>query len=316
MATSNSPFAVDLPNKQIPKNTLTTIEQFDQESNEPDSENCCHDKCCSCFNQWWNVKFKHQRKIMHIVEKTIFHIGIIVLVLVDCVLVIAELMLDFLFLNNKCSRNTGKSDKEEKECPGLELAIEILHFGSIFLLAIFVVEVLTKIYAFGKKWWNFREKKMEWLDAIIVIVSFAVDVYFAKRQSALAEISLLFISLRLWRIVRIINSVAQSIRSQDETAKKDLANTYTQIVELLLDVLSKKTEVTKELRQDLTRQNVDNIIENFTTIDQSCHSILTHCPKPSSRNAVIGIAQNLQDALEKVRSTSSSLGFKKTTTYS
>jgi hypothetical protein len=105
----------------------------------------------------------------------------------------------------------------------------------------------------------------------------------------------------------LIKGVAQSIRSQDETAKKHLAQTYTQIIELLLTVLTKKTEVAGELRHDLTIQNFDQIIEKFTSIDQLCRSILTHCPKPSSRNAVTDIAQSLQEAIEKIRLTSSTL---------
>ena len=111
----------------------------------------------------------------------------------------------------------------------------------------------------------------------------------------------------------MISGVAQSIRSQDETAKKDLANTYTQIVESLLDVLDKKTEVAVEIQQDLTRENANKMVEKFRSIDQLCRSILAHCPKPSSRNAVTGIAQNLQDALEQVRSSSLTMGIKKTT---
>lgn len=113
--------------------------------------------------------------------------------------------------------------------------------------------------------------------------------------------------------LRMISGVAQSIRSQDETAKKDLANTYTQIVESLLDVLDKKTEVAVEIQQDLTRENANKMVEKFRSIDQLCRSILAHCPKPSSRNAVTGIAQNLQDALEQVRSSSLTMGIKKTT---
>lgn len=201
MAKAESPFAVDLSPGHISRNTLTTLDQFDEELNEPESDGCCRDRCCSCFNRWWNVKFPHQRAIMHTVEKTAFHIGVIVLVLLDCVLVIGELMLDFIYLNQKCSHKPKNAGAEEETNPGLKLAIEILHFGSIALLAIFVIEVLTKIYAFGKKWWNFRSKKMEWLDATIVIVSFTVDVYFIKGESVIAEISLLFISFRLWRIV-------------------------------------------------------------------------------------------------------------------
>ncbi len=74
-----------------------------------------------------------------------------------------------------------------------------------------------------------------------------------------------------------------------------------------MNVSNKKTEVASELRQELTRENVEKIIEKFTSIDESCRSILTHCPNPSSRNAVTDIAQHLQDALEQIRLTSSTL---------
>ena len=50
------------------------------------------------------------------------------------------------------------------------------------------------------------------------------------------------------------------------------------------------------------------MIEKFNSIDQLCRSILKHCPKPSSRNAVTDIAQTLQEALEQIRLTSSTLG--------
>ncbi|CAF3935717.1 unnamed protein product [Rotaria sp. Silwood2] len=307
LSNSNIPIRIDPVDHYLSTHALRTVEQLDQELNEND--NCCNDKCCSCFNHWWNVKFNHQRFIIHLVEKTIFHVGIIVLVLLDCLLVVGELLLDFIYLSEQCDNKKKNATGDEKvENHKLELAIEILHYASIALLAIFVFEVTVKIYAFGKKWWNFREKKMDWLDAIIVIASFVIDIYFLKKPSVIAEISLLFISFRLWRIIRIINSVAQSIRSQDETAKKNLANTYIQVIELLLNVSTKKTDVASELRHELTRENFDKIIEKFTSIDRSCRTILTHCQKPSSKNAINDIAQNLQETLEQVRLTSSTLG--------
>ena len=52
----------------------------------------------------------------------------------------------------------------------LEIAIEALHYTSIVILGFFVFELLVKIYAFGKEWWNIRNKKMEWVDAVIVII--------------------------------------------------------------------------------------------------------------------------------------------------
>lgn len=172
------------------------------------------DSNSSCLTRWWNGQFKHQRAIVHLVERTVFHIGIIVLVLIDCLLVVGELMLDFIYLSEKCDRNRTKhsnGSEEDVSNHQLELAIEILHYASIGLLAVFVLEVLTKIYAFGKKWWNIRQKKMEWLDALIVIVSFAIDIYFLKRPNIIAEISLLFISFRLWRIVSTTKSPSDLI---------------------------------------------------------------------------------------------------------
>ena len=184
---------------RLSRNTRTTIEQLDEEPIETDYT--------SCLDRWWNVVPNHQRTIVHVVEKTIFHIAVVILVLVDCILVIAELMLDFILLNQKCGNNNKTKAVTETHDDGkydkLELAIEILHYASIALLGIFVLEIILKIYAFGKKWWNFREKKMEWLDAIIVIVSFIIDVTLLNTQSVIAEISLLFISFRLWRIVSI-----------------------------------------------------------------------------------------------------------------
>ena len=183
-------------NDYLSKSTLTAIEQF-EEFNEND-----YNQYCSCFYRWWNIKFNHQRFIVHIVEATIFHLAIIVLVLLDCLLVVSELMLDFIYLNEKCDHQTENTTNHEAgKNHRLELAIESLHYASIILLAIFVLEVIVKIYALGQRWWNFRNKKMEWLDAIIVLVSFIIDIYFLKKPNVIAEISLLFISFRLWRIV-------------------------------------------------------------------------------------------------------------------
>ena len=182
--------------------TLTTIAQLDQGAAFVESQGPTEGGCSYYLKQWWKCKTRHQQFIVHTVEKTAFHIGVIVLVLIDCALVIGELLLDFILLNEKCdSKNHTRSSHDDKANPKLELAIEILHYGSIVLLAIFVLEVLIKIYGFAQKWWNIREKKMEWLDAIIVIVSFGVDIYFLEKPSVIGEISLLFISFRLWRIV-------------------------------------------------------------------------------------------------------------------
>lgn len=200
---SNTLIKMESVDDYLSENSLTTVEQFEEEPNSDKGKSCC-----PCLSSWWNGQLRHQRFIAHIVEKTAFHIGIIVLVLVDCLLVVGELMLDFIYLSEKCQNRTKSSEHDDvEENHLLEISIEILHFGSIGLLAIFVVEVFVKIYAFGKHWWDHRERKMEWLDAFIVFLSFIIDVYFLNKPNVIAEISLLFISFRLWRIVRCFSHI-------------------------------------------------------------------------------------------------------------
>ncbi len=80
-----------------------------------------------------------------------------------------------------------------------------------------------------------------------------------------------------------------------------MATTYLQVIELLLDILQRKTNVTLELRHDMTSENFENVLEYFEEIDQSFSKILQNCPHPSSLTSVTDIAHHLQDALQKIQ---------------
>ncbi|CAF3486684.1 unnamed protein product [Rotaria sp. Silwood1] len=142
---------------------------------------------------------------------------------------------------------------------------------------------------------------MEWLDTIIVIASFVVDLVIIFQSSVFAEISLLFISLRLWRVIRIINSVAQTIRSEDDKKKKHLASSYHELIQILLTISEKKTAVISELGCKTTSGNSDNTLETFETIDKSCRAMLEHCSQPSSMDAINEMTHHLQDILGKLQ---------------
>ena len=105
----------------------------------------------------------------------------------------------------------------------------------------------------------------------------------------------------------VISGVAQSVRSKDEQGKKHLAHTFLQIIELLVNVSSKKTEVAAELRQDLSVEHFDRILEQFASLDQSCRTIFTQCQASTSKTALADVANNLQDTLEQIRRSSSCL---------
>ncbi|CAF1201389.1 unnamed protein product [Rotaria sordida] len=283
---------------------MTVVEKVERNAEEAQEQGCCFkfdNACCSLLGKWWNVRYEWQRRILRVIEQPIFHIVIIGLVLVDCLFVIAQIILDFIKFNKMCK--SGRLNKtaahNEHEDHGIELTIEVLHFSSLALLAVFVVEILVKVFVFGRHWWNYHDKKREWLDAIVVLASFTLDIVLTYKNSMFAEVSLLFISLRLWRLTRIINSVAQTIRSEDAAKKKQLAASYNKLIELLLIVSEKKSFAISNLDREMIPESYHNIIDEFEAIDQCCHTILRGCERTSSVNAVTEMARRLQDATEK-----------------
>eukprot|EP00111_Clytia_hemisphaerica_P005472 TCONS_00015867-protein len=115
-----------------------------------------------------------------------FQIIICVLVLLDTAVVVTEIMVD-------SSRSHSKSEH-------LETAEFALHYVSLTILSIFMFEITLKIFAMGLK---FLKHKFEIFDAIIVSVSFFLDVFLSS--GGLKDGVEFLVLLRLWRITRIIN---------------------------------------------------------------------------------------------------------------
>lgn len=162
-----------------------------------------------------------RQQISHVIHSNKFQIAVISLVILDCVLVIGELILDLNAFEQEAevARNISHSsvdhehaivqdehDKEalrevaEKEEPS-KFAAEVLHYMSIAILSIFLLELCVKLFAMGK---HFFTQKMEVIDGVVVIVSFALDIAFLDHEGLASATSLLVI-LRLWRIGRVVN---------------------------------------------------------------------------------------------------------------
>ena len=75
----------------------------------------------------------------------------------------------------------------------------IFKYTSISILCMFVVEILVKLIftprVFIKVW--------EILDALVVVISFGLNIYLIKQE--LGMIVLFITILRLWRIFEIVN---------------------------------------------------------------------------------------------------------------
>ncbi|XP_033102172.1 voltage-gated hydrogen channel 1-like isoform X2 [Anneissia japonica] len=153
-----------------------------------------------------------------------FHGAIIALVLTDCILVICELVLDLSAVENenKACEGEGDEHKEEDTAEKELTAALVLHYMSIAILSIFMVEIVFKLYAFRLE---FFKHKLEVFDAVIVIVSFVLDIVFLIYEETFMAVIQLLIFLRLWRIVRIVNGLVISVESKAHekiTAQKQL----------------------------------------------------------------------------------------------
>ena len=72
-----------------------------------------------------------------------------------------------------------------------------------------MIEIMLKIYAFRL---DYFRHKLEVFDALIVIISFSLDVAFIGHGEGLESAAGLLVILRLWRVTRILNGQYQFIQ--------------------------------------------------------------------------------------------------------
>ncbi|XP_056392064.1 voltage-gated hydrogen channel 1 [Hyla sarda] len=125
-----------------------------------------------------------------------FQIVIVCLVILDALFVLIEILLDLELLAEKVDH----------------IIPEIFHYLSISVLSFFLVELVGKLYAFRLE---FFHHKFEVFDAVIVIISFIIDVVYITREDVFSAVGLLIL-LRLWRVARIVNGVILSVKSRAE----------------------------------------------------------------------------------------------------
>uniref|UniRef100_A0A8C9Q5U9 Voltage-gated hydrogen channel 1 n=1 Tax=Spermophilus dauricus TaxID=99837 RepID=A0A8C9Q5U9_SPEDA len=125
-----------------------------------------------------------------------FQVVIICLVILDALLVLAELILDLKII---------QPDKNN-------YAPQVFHYMSIAILTFFMMEIFFKIFVFRLE---FFHHKFEILDAVVVVVSFILDIVLLFRKHEFEALGLLIL-LRLWRVARIINGIIISVKTRSE----------------------------------------------------------------------------------------------------
>ncbi|CAG5132538.1 unnamed protein product [Candidula unifasciata] len=136
-----------------------------------------------------------RQKLGLIINSQKLMVLVVVLVIVDCIVVLLELAIDLTILQ------LGDN---------LAFLPPVLSYSGLFILGIFLVEILLRIYVMGL---SFFSHKMEVFDAVVVVISFALDLTFGHSDDASAGVGLLII-LRLWRVTRIISGVIRSVQTR------------------------------------------------------------------------------------------------------
>ena len=192
-------------------------------------------KCCIYFGLF---RLKLQ-KILHSIP---CHILVSLLVLIGVSIVVFQLFLaspEFAICRsdedceNKCNNNTelSRNGTEQLVCGYVGLTHQcvrerdtttdvgrILRIMTISILSIFLVEIAIKIFAFGL---TFFKKCFEVFDAVVVIVSFTLDVmeFFFEERKLIILFGLLII-LRLWKVVHVITSSFAAYEAMKKDKRK------------------------------------------------------------------------------------------------
>ncbi|MCJ8742733.1 hypothetical protein PDJAM_G00085710 [Pangasius djambal] len=168
-----------------------------------------------------------------------FQIAVVCLVILDALFVLCELLLDLSII----------------EVDQHHIAPQVFHYLSLALLTFFMVELGFKLYAYRLE---FFHHKFEVFDAIVVIVSFILDIVYISKENAFDGMGLLIL-LRLWRVARIINGILLSVKSQANHKVHKLKEENDRLLHQLSELQEQKTAMEQEvskLRALLTKHSI------------------------------------------------------------
>ena len=183
-------------------------------------------------NKKWTVFTELIKKLFHSHK---FHKAIVILVIIDCLCVAVELIIEHIDVyvlgydgdmkksddlpatysanksvsngvtdyNNATSTSYSKpTDPNYNLHLFLAVLAKILKITSIIILSVFVVEILFKLVFLFKM---FIRSKFEIFDAFIIVVSLGVNIFLLMNKKMVMSIGGLLTLFRLWRITEIVN---------------------------------------------------------------------------------------------------------------
>ncbi|KAG0211927.1 hypothetical protein BGX28_007209 [Mortierella sp. GBA30] len=135
---------------------------------------------------------KSREHVGEIIESHRAHVLILILTAIDIILVILQIGASLLHLDD--SKNA-------------EWILELFAHASLAIVTFFLAEIVLKIYAFGLHyfWRGTPYGLLHLADAMIIIISFLLEVFLSGAEQELGALLIIF---RLWRVVKLTGTVA------------------------------------------------------------------------------------------------------------
>ncbi|EPQ58213.1 hypothetical protein GLOTRDRAFT_114681 [Gloeophyllum trabeum ATCC 11539] len=161
-------------------------------------------------------------------ESPAFHKAIAI----DATCVLADLV--YSFLSPGCIPPEG---------PDAPLWLDVLSHISLAITTFFLIEIPLALCAFGLKYYypltGVTHSTLHLFDAIVIIVTFVLEVVLRGRERELAG---LLIILRLWRLVKLVGGIAVGAGEIQEDTVKDLQETRSRLNEALTTLADLRAE--------------------------------------------------------------------------
>jgi hypothetical protein len=149
---------------------------------------------------------KTRHEVGEMLESKRAHVVILSLTILDVLLVICEIAATLLGLDHS------------KEA---EQTLELFAHASLAIVTIFLLEIFLKLFAFGPQyfWKNTPFGLLHLADALIIVISFLLEVFLKGAEQELGSLLIIF---RLWRIIKLTGTVTIKTAEQSQSLVEEM----------------------------------------------------------------------------------------------
>ncbi|KAI9358792.1 hypothetical protein BD770DRAFT_442993 [Pilaira anomala] len=186
-----------------------------------------------------------REKLGEKLETQNFHIAVLGLVAIDTICAVIQIV--YTFFHECQAPFTALSSSSSKEGL-LFIAFEMAEVIGISIVFLFLVECILCLIAFGPGYYlpGWPHWKLHVFDAFVVIMSVVLEVGLRGKEREVAGLLIIF---RLWRIVKVVESVIKSVSFTHEEELESLKEAYKELESKLKMQEEKNQELLNKLSQ-------------------------------------------------------------------